>query len=69
VGLVGVELDAKVLAVLVWFYMVEDSGLAAHLCKVVEVPVVVLARPVSWKVGRCLVANDLGADGELLYAC
>lgn len=38
----------------------------AHLSEVVQVPLVVLAGPVPWEVGRLLVGNRLNADLELL---
>jgi hypothetical protein len=38
----------------------------AYLFEVVQVPFMVLTRPMSWQIIRLLVAHDLGADLELL---
>jgi hypothetical protein len=37
-----------------------------YLPEVLQVPFVVLTRPVAWEVGRLLVLDDFGANMELL---
>jgi len=37
-----------------------------YLLEVLQVPFMVLARPVAWEVGGLLVLDDFGADMELL---
>ena len=42
------------------------KDLYTYLFEIIEVPLMVLARPVSWKVCGCLVAHCFWADFELL---
>jgi hypothetical protein len=43
-----------------------DMSSSPYLPEVLQVPFVVLTRPVAWEVGRLLVLDDFGANMELL---
>lgn len=63
----GVELDVEVLQCLLVYKLVcLYSMRSSHLLEVVQVPLVVLTRPMAGEVCRLLVLDDFSANMELL---
>lgn len=60
------EVDLKVLRRLLEDVLGLHGLNSMYLLEVLQVPFVVLPRPVAWKVGRLLVLDDFGANVELL---
>lgn len=49
--------------------MQHKSIVNSHLFEIFQIPFVVLAGPVSWKVCGCLVADNFSANLKLLLGC